>query len=67
MQKNAATRTGFDVHRSSVADDEAVGLRHRRQVEIRLLELHFHPQHVLVKLRHYKHTLTFLSLTCKPH
>ena len=59
MPRNATIRTCFDVHGSSVADDEAIGLRHRRQVEIRPFQLHLHLQHVLVELRDYKQALSF--------
>jgi len=59
VPRNATTRTRFDVHGSSVADDEAIGLRHRRQVEIRPFQLHLHSQHVLVELRDYKQALSF--------
>jgi len=51
--KVAETLTCFHVHRSSVADDETVLLRHRRQVKVCLLELHLHPQRVLVELCYY--------------
>ena len=45
--------TSFDVHGSAITDDEAVVLRHRCEVEVSLLQLHLHPQHVLVEFCNY--------------
>ena len=52
------TLTSFNVHRSSVTNDETVVVGQCRQIKVRLLQLHLHSQHVLVELYYCTDTHT---------
>ena len=63
-RQTATTLTSFDVHRSSVADDQAVVFRLFREVKVRLLHQHLHAHDILVELCNCKHNDKKCSERC---
>jgi len=55
------TLTSFNVHRSSVTNDETVVVGQCRQIKVCLLQLHLHSQHVLEELYTYTYTYILIS------